>query len=605
MISKKAHHRSLSTIEPPQFLSTKEVFISPRVSLAGFPSQGFSSPPTSPRNNKRIIISKSFPSTAFNKLNFLIDKSKAGKFIPQCKLPTIITQKIDECVDVASLVNLVETYEIYFIENIKEIDLTKPRMVFWRMEETHRNLFTKLFDGIKTNSIVSSVLIRFLVEKYDQQSEQNIITDFLNKIILNKDEIFSSNGDPVYRSDGNILAASSEVLIDLMFDINDSQSIFDIMLYSNALVMKPYEYVLKLKKKHLELKEVIEKESLELVRTKIEKAILLLVEINKLDDETKELIQEIFSDKIYSEEFTEKLQTCLYPKIEVFSLPQYKRTVNDSTNQRRRRNTISSRNGLPVNIQYKYENIRFKSIKRRSEEILAPTVKRIYEELIIPRKKRSDPNQILALEVINTDNICDLGVDILTQQFIFRDIKILQLISIQEVMLADKAPSIQQAIETLVIIEKLILQLIVDKSTFKLFIKIAMKCCELGDFNIGFIMYSCVVQISVKNPSFLNELKKSKLIFERLQELFSISKNHQSYREEFEKREPAYRIPILTIWIHDMLSSLEEETKIEYRFNVRKLKNVSLCIKTMIELKTIKIAVDCIYPVQDFLCQFS
>ncbi|KAL7720161.1 Ras-GEF domain-containing protein [Entamoeba marina] len=562
----------MATIHPPLVHKTK--------SSSNLPIS-ISMDTYSPRSSEPVVNNHNHFKRSFsiNKLIGITEKPLTPRISSNSissKIPQNTLRLLESTKTLDRLIKILKTTNVFFIENVQELHVSDPRLVIWRMEQTHRIVFKKLCEltkfSQKSIDFINTLLTQ--TESNDECCEQFFLT-----VLLEFDTIFQDEGNPHFDNEGKIISSTTDMLFSVMFDMFDNENILDLLVHTSKYFMSNLDFInqLQLKQQYLENLPK-ESTSYQSIRTTLEHALMgYITFIYPLSTECKEKIKEIISTELFTEEYKRAV-------IVAIGIENEQNCLSKSQNIRLKLSSLS--------LIEERRSISFFNLNLTSPPILTPPdfvnknnkheKKRSFNGYSEKSKKRlSDDILFMLSEKITTYSFVTLPTELISGQLVRYDAQMISQIPLNQIYLIEKSSQMKKYIDNLSRFEKFVLDLLVDKATFQLFIKVAWNCVELGDFNIAFLLFSCVSQRSMKHPSIINNMKKTKNIFEKLETLFSISKNHQNYRNAFQFESPLKRIPIISIWIHDMISQVEGDIINEGFVDVARLRKIDKFIKQL------------------------
>ncbi|ELP85442.1 hypothetical protein EIN_087640 [Entamoeba invadens IP1] len=179
----------------------------------------------------------------------------------------------------------------------------------------------------------------------------------------------------------------------------------------------------------------------------------------------------------------------------------------------------------------------------------------------------------------------DMDKKVFAQQVILFDQTGLCQVMKYDMYLRNEEGSLERYIKGLRCFEDIMVDILCSepkKEDVEKAIKVAKECYDENDFNIAFIIYSVLSRSSTTCAAIWEKVDKKYIqIYEKLQDTFSISKNHNNYRVLFEMR-PFPKIPILSLWMHDVVNINEMDTFIlpdKKYLNLAKIRSLSEFLK--------------------------
>ncbi|EKE37618.1 hypothetical protein ENUP19_0219G0022 [Entamoeba nuttalli] len=181
-----------------------------------------------------------------------------------------------------------------------------------------------------------------------------------------------------------------------------------------------------------------------------------------------------------------------------------------------------------------------------------------------------------------------------TQQLIIFDQEVLSQVMKYDLYLHNEEGTLERYIKAMRCIEDIFIDITCNESTkksIKKSIKIAKECFEESDFNMSYLVFSCLSSSFSQCSELWNKIEKKHIqTFEKLQEVYSISRNFNNYRISFENR--AFpKVPILSLWMHDIVNINEQETFTDPQkryLNLSKMRSLSSVLKLLHYSQTIK-----------------
>ncbi|KAL7714752.1 Ras-GEF domain-containing protein [Entamoeba marina] len=525
-----------------------------------------------------------------NENNILLDiKTLENEFqnkekdLLQCKMQTFLGDLVRKCLvyNIAFFHDIVRV--VYIDIPFNQQDIINCRICVHSMEFTHIQLlhsFIKILQKVQDqNEIIVSTICRLLINDLFQQ--QLTIDMFIKlgsflEICKSKEfEIFDLNSiEPYYALENDsfiITQASNNSLIQLVFSriVQTNQFMEDYIHFTPYISNFKTTFETFLNVLHsIEQNESdcsISKEWIMFSVIRFEKMISHWITVmgNGIKEECPRLFYHISTSLKSSSTLTPKFKKDLDGVIKVFSkftrrpskLEPYKSThVNMLLKELTNTNYIKTND---IHTQQSSQQITSK------DKILR------YSKMV--------------LSVLN-----QCKSSLLTQQLILVDQSMFSKINTYDLYLKNDGGSLEQYINGCRKIEEVLIEILCNQNTTKDIIKkcisIAKKCITYHNFNISFILYSVLTRTSVSNSNVWNKLEKKSLNkYSKLQELYSIGRNHYNYRIIYEGS-PFPKVPILSIWMHDIVNINEIPTFADdekYLINVAKIRSLSSMIKSL------------------------
>ncbi|EMS15240.1 RasGEF domain containing protein [Entamoeba histolytica HM-3:IMSS] len=552
-----------------------------------------SSSSSTPRNTLTLSLSKRFSGIKLGSL-------KEGLIVPEqfSALEPIhikVINQITDCDTYEKLEKVLSTYTIQFFEKTLENKVICPRMLIWKLEETHRIVLEVICRLLKNKKDKNEILTSILSES--QPHNTKVLQQFVDDIFSNE-SLFEKEGDPSFNDDGEIVTISKECLKELLFKPEGSKKLDELFSYTQQNYFTENDLINLLEQKMYEINTNTDSCS-SYTNEQISKSLVILCEINSFDSNTLIQIRKIRMSH----------------KKETFS--SFRIAINQSTDE-----------GVKITSKRAPKRIPIKRYNSASKIDLCPYTKLTESQILSTEDKKSPKEvELLSLSKITTesskdltislsndsykveegnvnDNILGINPKIFAEQLMVYDINLFGNIPLKEIILIDKSPFIIYGTSKLTQIENLVIKHSNTRNGIDYFITVAYKCFKLGDFNMAFIIYSCIIRASYKHSDEF-ENKKNGKYFNKLAHVFSINQNHRNYREEFNKRNTNERIPVISTWIHDFLSEKEKGFIVDNLLSVYRMKSYVDCVKGILFIHKITLKLQRIDSIQKYLTEFK
>ncbi|EDR27631.1 hypothetical protein EDI_278020 [Entamoeba dispar SAW760] len=543
----------------------------------GSTSRSRSSSSSPSRNTLTRSLSKRLPGIKLGSLkDGLIVPEKVGPLEP---IHIKVINQITNCDNYDKLEKVMSTYTILFFEKPLDRKVICPRMLIWKLEETHRIVLEVICRLLKNKKDKNEILTPILSEGQPHNAEA--LQQFIEDIFSNE-SLFEKEGDPSFNDNGEIVTISKECLKELLFKPEGSKELDEFFSFTQQNYFTENELINLLELKIHEMSINLDSSS-SYTNGQISKSLVILCGINSFGSDTLSQIK--------------KIRRTHTPQKVTFST--FKISVNQSTDE----DIKTTPKSAPKRLTRKRCNSASKidrhlNTKLTESQILSPEDKKSPKEaeLLSFSKITTESSKDLTIslsndsqkieEGITNDNILVIDPKILAEQLMIYDIDLFGNIPLNEITLIDKSPLIIYGTSKLTQIESLVIKQSKTRNGIDYFIKVAYKCFKLGDFNMAFIIYSCIVRASYKHSEEFGNKKNGKY-FNKLEHIFSINQNHRNYREEFNKRSNNERIPVISTWIHDFLGEKEKGFIVDNLLSVNRMRSYVDCFTTFISEKFI------------------
>ena len=133
-----------------------------------------------------------------------------------------------------------------------------------------------------------------------------------------------------------------------------------------------------------------------------------------------------------------------------------------------------------------------------------------------------------------------MNIEEFAEQIVLFDQYLLRKIVKYDLYLQHKNGTLDHYVSCLASLEDVFIEILCKKPTKKdiqLMIKLCRMCYKIGNFNISYLLFSCLSHCSIVCNSVWKTIeKKYSQRFDKLQEMYSIVRNHHNYRVKFEEK---------------------------------------------------------------------
>ncbi|EKE38294.1 hypothetical protein ENUP19_0083G0088 [Entamoeba nuttalli] len=440
------------------------------------------------RNALTLSLSKRFSGIKLGSL-------KEGLIVPEqfSALEPIhikVINQITDCDTYEKLKKVISTYSIQFFEKPLESKVICPRMVIWKLEETHRMILEVICRLLKNKKDKNEILTSILSES--QPHNTKFLQQFVEDIFSNE-SLFEKEGDPSFNDDGEIVTISKECLKEILFKPEGSKELDELFSFTQQNYFTENELINLLELKIYEMNINTDSCS-SYTNEQISKSLVILCGINSFGSDTLSQIRKIRMShkKVTFSSFRIAIDQSTDEGVKATSKPAPKRIPIKRYNS-------ASKIDLRLNTKLAESQILSTGDKKSPKEVELLSLSKITTESSKDLLISLSNDSYKVEEGIVNDNILGIDSKIFAEQLMIYDIDLFGNIPLKEIILIDKSPIIIYGTSKLTQIENLVIKHSKTRNGIDYFIKVAYRCFKLGDFNMAFIIYSCIVRASYKH----------------------------------------------------------------------------------------------------------